>query len=276
MYEPERSQGGKEGRRGRDPGPADEFPDETESKLEHEEGEGAAEAGDGRRVIAESKNSTVWLDESTGVVEKLIPDASVVSRAFHGRILDEGNVLALLRECPHVVDLVSWELTGERGFRVCTKWCSGGTLEDPSRHFGPRVTPNFSLFVRWWRDAAFGLAACAAKGIVHNDICPANIFIDDENRARLGDFGLAFFEGDEDVNWYSVVGRSGFMPPDSVRTTRSDVYALGLTVRAVARAHKIPIYGLLSPILNAQLKEDPKERITAAEVAERLENLFAN
>ena len=64
-----------------------------------------------------------------------------------------------------------------------------------------------------------------ARGIVHNDFKPSNIFIGPSGRLMLGDFELASEEGSEMPS-----GTLEFMAPEMVKTFCSDVYSFLLTV----------------------------------------------
>ncbi|KAG8945161.1 hypothetical protein FRC04_001140 [Tulasnella sp. 424] len=69
--------------------------------------------------------------------------------------------------------------------------------------------------------------------IAHGDIKPANVLIDDQNEARLGDFGLATILGEEHM--YTVshqqAGTRRWMAPEQIlggsRSCESDAYSFG-------------------------------------------------
>jgi len=77
-------------------------------------------------------------------------------------------------------------------------------------------------------EMAKGLAHAHQRGVLHRDLKPANVFVCEDGRVKLLDFGLAHLLGTEGVNG---AGTPAYMAPEQRRgeevDQRADVYAAG-------------------------------------------------
>lgn len=99
------------------------------------------------------------------------------------------------------------------------------------------------------RDAAAGVAAAHALGIVHRDIKPDNVLVDSEGRARVSDFGVAYSDELERMTRTgALVGTPSFMPPEMLTgqqgapSAAGDVWALGVLLY-LALTDELPFHG---------------------------------
>ncbi|MEM1071008.1 MAG: protein kinase [Planctomycetota bacterium] len=80
---------------------------------------------------------------------------------------------------------------------------------------------------------ADAIAYSHANGVLHRDIKPGNILIEENGTAQVTDFGLAKFVGTDLTGTHSVSGSLRYMAPErfsGISDQRSDVYAVGITL----------------------------------------------
>jgi eukaryotic-like serine/threonine-protein kinase len=124
---------------------------------------------------------------------------------------------------------------------IVSELLEGGTLRDRlQRPLSPRKAVEYAAQI------ARGIGAAHEKGIVHRDLKPDNIFITEDERVKLLDFGLAKLLRSDDASELSkteqrhntaegaVLGTVAYMSPEQVRGQgidhRTDVFSFGIVL----------------------------------------------
>jgi serine/threonine protein kinase len=117
----------------------------------------------------------------------------------------------------------------------------------PGRSLQDRLDKQGALslteILRIGMQTASGLAAAHAQGLVHRDVKPANILLENGvERVRLTDFGLARAAADAGITQSGLVaGTPHYMAPEQARAEatdhRADLFSLGSTLYAMCTGH---------------------------------------
>lgn len=106
------------------------------------------------------------------------------------------------------------------------------------------------------------------KGVIHRDINPTNIFLTENKKIKLGDFGLAHHEKKYDRITVAgkIFGTPHYMSPEQISgdnmTKESDYYALGITIYELLSGTP-PFSGNIMEIFNQHLKKEvPKLNVS--------------
>jgi serine/threonine-protein kinase len=242
------------------------------------------------RHIADGGMAAVWAAEDE-LLGRLVA-VKVLSPAFAGderaveRFQREARAGARLSDHRHVVTVYDIGEHQGRAFMVM-EYLPGGTVADRLKSGRPILRPQA---VHWLREAADALDAAQALGIVHRDVKPANLLLDERGRLAVGDFGIAKVASEASVTMTGqVLGTAAYISPEQAlgkpATAASDRYALAVVayelltgerpfqaphVAAQARAHvegEVPAASEVAPlpaavdlVLQEGLAKDPADR----------------
>ena len=185
------------------------------------------------RHIASGGMASVWAaeDELLGrlVAVKLLSSAYAQEESANRRFLREARAGARLSECRQVVTVYDIGEHDAHAFMVMEHF-AGGTLAGRLRH--ERPIPRV-LALRWLREAALALDCAHRHGVVHRDVKPANLLLDEAGRLAVGDFGIAMVAAEAPVTQTGqVLGTAAYISPEQAcgeaATEASDRYALAV------------------------------------------------
>jgi serine/threonine protein kinase len=157
------------------------------------------------------------------------------------RLLREARATAALTH-PNVVRVLDCGTTDQGDAFVAMELVAGCELRELLRGGPLPVTRAAPIAVQMLD----GLAAAHARGIVHRDVKPANVFVTtvrdaaghEQDFVKLLDFGVSKIPADLAAPMTAagvVIGTPGYMAPEQLRDTsgvdaRADVYAVGVTL----------------------------------------------
>lgn len=188
-----------------------------------------------RRLVARGGMGDVYEAEDTAlhrsVALKLLTGSLATDPVFAERFRREARSAAAVVH-RNVVQM--HDLGEDGGHLFCAmEYVAGDTVEDLLARDGA-MAPGRALDLI--RQAAEGLAAAAARGLVHRDVKPSNLLVDGSGTLKLTDFGLArALEGCSRLTHADLImGTPHYVSPEQARgdavDERSDQYSLGITL----------------------------------------------
>lgn len=178
-----------------------------------------------QRFLGSGAYGEVWVASQAGTGRQV----AIKFYTHHGE-LDWANLsrevekLSFLSNDRYVVQVLAVGRDANPPYYVM-EYVENGSLDDYLQRHGPMsVRESAEMF----REIATGLSHAHGKGILHCDLKPANILLDQDNRPRLADFGQARLSTEQKP----ALGTLFYMAPEQADLNASpdvrwDVYALG-------------------------------------------------
>ena len=139
---------------------------------------------------------------------------------------------------PHTIQVFDFGATADQTFYYVMELLEGRDVQSLVREFGPAPASR-ALFLL--RQMCHSLAEAHARGLVHRDVTPSNVYVCrmglDYDFVKVLDFGLVKFNGPRSLEserkgeLHTTTGTPAFMAPEIVLGAevdqRADVYAIG-------------------------------------------------
>lgn len=198
------------------------------------------------------------------VAVKVMNDALALDDSFRTRFLREARAAGSLQH-PNVITVFDCGETGGHLY-IAMEYVEGTDLEQVIESKIPLTLPEkLDIII----GVLNGLAYAHKRGIVHRDMKPANIRVNDEGRALIMDFGIAHTDSSNVTKTGLVLGTPNYMAPEQVTgspiTPQTDIFSVGVVLYELLTSVK-PFEG---PTLHAvlfrivgEMPEPPEKIVT--------------
>lgn len=224
------------------------------------------------------------------VAIKVLREKYARNTEFLHRFQTEAELVARL-EHPHIIPLYDYWTDASRAY-IVMRWLRRGSLRRSLEGAGRW---GLQPVARLLDQMADGLALAHGAGILHRDLKPDNVLLDERGNAYLTDFGLAkniaaaafdallgenvsgLLEAQKDLfkqqptstlyitEAEKMVGTPAYLPPEQIRSeplgVHSDIYSLGITLYELLMGEP-PFLGAIPEIVFKHLT-DPLPSIHA-------------
>ncbi len=183
--------------------------------------------------------SSVYLAQHTKMGDrraiKVLPKKRVDDATYLARFQLEAKAIATLNH-PNIVLAYDIDNEGDVHY-IVMEYVDGLDLQMLVKRDGALDCSTAAEVIG---QAARGLEHAHSKGVIHRDVKPANLLIDQDNIVRLLDMGLALVNSDDEesltvANNENVLGTADYLAPEQALNShtvdhRADIYGLGCTL----------------------------------------------
>lgn len=202
------------------------------------------------------------------VAVKILPPAYGEDHAFAERFKSEARAMARLNHT-HIVAVYDFGITSEGHFYLVMEWVQGPTLHELIQKGSIPVKKVAALMMQ----LCDALQFAHSHKILHRDIKPGNLMVNEENQLKVADFGLARpLTGEAEEN---PLGTPDYAAPEimggAAVDQRTDIFAAGivlyemLTGRVPGKPHRSvtefsPVPARWDDIIAKATAPDPAQR----------------
>ncbi len=167
------------------------------------------------------------------VAAKILREVYSTDPKFVTRFQREARAASALQH-PNIVQVYDYGQSGEN-YYIVMEYVEGSDLRRYLKKNG--LLPNDRV-VQIAHDVALGLGAAHKLGIVHRDVKPQNIMLNDQGLVKLTDFGIASMYKDAEAERLTTTGMTlgtvQYYAPEQAQgeivSPAADVYALGIVM----------------------------------------------
>ncbi len=165
------------------------------------------------------------LDRSVAI--KVLLPHQADTPEFRERFTREAKAVAQLNH-PNILPIIDYGQAGDLNY-IVMKYVAGGTLADRLKH-----PIDLTTTARLITQIAAALDHAHQRGILHRDVKPSNVLLDEGEWVQLADFGLAkMLISEQDLTTSGLsLGTPAYLSPEQGQglpcDRRADIYSLGV------------------------------------------------
>ncbi len=164
------------------------------------------------------------------VALKVLPREFLHDPNFAQRFREEARLVAKL-EHPNIIPIYAYDIDEADGIPwMAMRLVPSGSLADMIKRERLPLARSVAIL----RGVAEALDYAHRKGVVHRDVKPQNVLLDEASRVYLADFGIGkMLEGSSGLTGTgNILGTPHYMAPEQAATSKvgppADIYALGI------------------------------------------------
>ncbi|QAA22303.1 Stk1 family PASTA domain-containing Ser/Thr kinase [Sporolactobacillus terrae] len=147
---------------------------------------------------------------------------------------------------PNIVAI--YDIGEEDCYYIVMEYIEGMTLKEFIKNYSP-ISIDDSIYIM--KQILLAIGHAHEHGIVHRDIKPQNILINESESVKVTDFGIALAVSGATITYtHSIMGSAHYLSPEQAKggtaTIKSDIYALGIVMFELLTG-KLPFPGA-SPV----------------------------
>lgn len=183
------------------------------------------------------------------VAVKILPPEMAQDDAFVDRFNQEARLLAKLQH-PHIVAVYDFGSTPAGHLYIVMEFVEGQSLLEVMKKRRLAVTETLQIIAQ----VCEALQFAHERGVIHRDIKPTNILLDEKGQVRVADFGLAKLALNTPPTTSTrtgmIMGTPGYAAPEQRRADlvvdhRADIFSTGATLYEMLTSH-LPV-GVFAP-----------------------------
>lgn len=212
--------------------------------------------------------SRVYLAEHTIMNQlravKVLPRKRIGDSSYLGRFYQEAEAIAKL-DHRNIVRAYDVDSVGKTHYLVM-EYVEGKDLQVIVDRDGPL---DYEKAADYIAQAARGLQHAHDSGLIHRDMKPANLLVDEDEVIKILDMGLALFSDDERASLTlahneNVLGTADYLAPEQALDShgvgsRADMYGLGCTLYFLLTGHPPFCEGTVAQRLAMHQKKMPRD-----------------